>query len=410
MASRSPTSEQRTAGGFLPGIEVLRGLAAVAVVFHHSWSLSTEPHFFGYRIIEGFGEWGVDLFFFLSGFLLAEYFWHRERHPSVRSFYVRRFFRIAPAYYVNMVILFLLLAEHSLLFSPQGLRQTIANLSFTQYLTPGTSSSLNVNGAMWTLTIEMMLYLFMPLMALLMLRRPWGTVGTLVGVGLAWRLYVARLATGTGVERLAFGAHNTVPEGISRLFLQRQFIGILPLFALGMGLRWLMINGRLPRWALAPVRRPRLGVLVLLLVPSVLALEFVERGLNYQHWIWFSLYDLVLCVLMMPALLYAARPVLGQLSRAMRPALWVGERSYGLYLWHFPVILLVYGRGALVHPPHLSYIWVRLPVIFVVSLILAAVSYAFIEHPAREFGRRLSRPRPSTAAAAATKAVEVGVA
>ena len=48
----------------------------------------------------------------------------------------------------------------------------LANVTFTQHLFPRTTSSLNVNGALWTLTIEMMLYLFLPVMALLVKRSP----------------------------------------------------------------------------------------------------------------------------------------------------------------------------------------------------------------------------------------------
>jgi peptidoglycan/LPS O-acetylase OafA/YrhL len=415
MASVSSPIEAKPEGSFLPGIEVLRGVAAIAVVFHHSFSLSTQPHFFGYQIIEGFGEWGVDLFFCLSGFLLAEYFWNRSRKPSVGAFYIRRYFRIAPAYYVNLVILFVFFANHDALFSTFGLKQTAANLTFTHYLTPGTSSSLNVNGAMWTLTIEMLLYLFMPLMALLMLRRPALSVAGFVGLGVAWRLYVARLATGTGVEGLFFGTHNTVSEGIRRLFLQRQFIGALPLFALGMGLRWLMVSGRLPARLTAATRHPSVLKLLLLLVPSVLSLAYIERASNYQHWIWFSFFDLVMCLLMLPAFLYAARPIAVPVTGVLRAGQWMGERSYGLYLWHFPVILSVYGMGPLLHPPEVSYIWARLLLIFVVSVGLAAASYSLVEHPAREWGRRLSRrvSRPSPVVvsdAVSPEGVEVGVA
>ena len=70
-------SEQQfsRAGTWYPGIEALRGIAALTVVADHAWSLSNQPHFPGYWIVEGFGTFGVDLFFLLSGFLLANTFW-----------------------------------------------------------------------------------------------------------------------------------------------------------------------------------------------------------------------------------------------------------------------------------------------------------------------------------------------
>ena len=103
---------------------------------------------FGLGIVTRLGTWGVNVFFLLSGFLLADYFWAERGRGSVLEYYVRRFFRIAPAYYVVVGFLFIFFADHALLFSHVGLRQVFANLTFTQWLTPGTSSNLNVDGSL----------------------------------------------------------------------------------------------------------------------------------------------------------------------------------------------------------------------------------------------------------------------
>jgi peptidoglycan/LPS O-acetylase OafA/YrhL len=178
--------------GWLPGIEALRGLAAAVVVFHHLWSLSDQPRFRFYWLVEGAGSFGVNLFFLLSGFLLADYFWKSRGSWSLRTFYIRRVCRIFPAYLVNVGVLFLFFAPHDALFSGPGIRQALANLSFTHYLFPGTSSSLNVNGALWTLTIEIGLYLVMPILALAFLRRPLLAFLGFSALGVAWRLFDAR--------------------------------------------------------------------------------------------------------------------------------------------------------------------------------------------------------------------------
>ena len=260
------------------------------------------------------------------------------------EYYVRRFFRIAPAYYVVVGFLFIFFADHALLFSHVGLRQVFANLTFTQWLTPGTSSNLNVDGSLWTLTIEMMLYAVMPLLAFLISRRP--VVASLVvgGLGVGFRLFDA-LGPGT-LERWAFGTNSTVAPEIQHLFIARQFIGILPIFVLGMATRWAVLHGHFGRRAIAPLRRPSLLVLAALLVPSLILLREVQRASVYTHWIWFSAFDLLVCVLAVPAVLYGARPVRGELGGPMRVSVWLGERSYGLYLWHFPVILQYLRNGS----------------------------------------------------------------
>lgn len=116
---------------WLPGIEALRGVAALTVVAHHSWSLSTMPRFHGFWVIEGFGDWGVNLFFMLSGYLLADTFW-RSKPADLRVYGLRRFFRIAPAYYTNLVVLYLFFAGSQVIFSEQGKKQILASFTFTQ--------------------------------------------------------------------------------------------------------------------------------------------------------------------------------------------------------------------------------------------------------------------------------------
>jgi peptidoglycan/LPS O-acetylase OafA/YrhL len=137
---------------------------------------------------------------------------------------------------------------------------------------------------------------------------------------------------------------------------------------------------------------------VLLLLPSLAVLHFVYAASSYTHWLWFSVYDMAVGVLAAGALVYLSRPVLDRLSPVMHGAVWLGKRSYGLYLWHFPVVLTVYQRGPLLHPPHLSYVPLRIAVIWVVAVGLAALSYRFVERPAMDLARWLCAgrfPRPA---------------
>ncbi|MEI2766041.1 MAG: acyltransferase [Dermatophilaceae bacterium] len=391
--SRTDTAGTAT---WFPGIEALRGIAAMAVVVHHSWSLSNQPRFRGYWIVEGFGTFGVDLFFLLSGFLLSETFWKPQR-ASLRVYAIRRFFRIAPAYYVNVVILFLFFANTSILLSKQGLRQTVMSGTFMQYLFPDTSSSLNVNGALWTLTIEVMLYAFLPFMALSFRASPRLAFLVFVGVGVGWRLFIAM--NGDWIRALYFGSEPGLPEGIKSLFLARQFIGALPVFAVGIGARWALQNARLPvkDW----LAKRRLGVMrfVLLLVPGVMFLRFIEEASDYRNAMLFAVYDFVLVVLLVPALVVAAQSEALVPSALRRLATWLGERSYSIYLWHFPLILVLYGRGPLEGPaPEDRYV-PRLIMIFALTLVFAAVSYRAVEAPGQAWGRRVARlirPRPAS--------------
>jgi peptidoglycan/LPS O-acetylase OafA/YrhL len=378
---------------------VLRGIASAAVVVHHTYSLANRPDVPGGVIIEGLGSWGVGLFFVLSGYLLCDYFWRPRERRSLRVFWVRRFFRVAPAYYVQVGLLFLFFASPALLFSSMGVRQILTQLTFTHYYTPNTSSSLNVNGALWTLSIEMTLYVTMPLLALAVgwpatrgrraLAWPMVAVAALIAVALAYRLFIAY--DGAGLQDFYFGQLPPESVGNARLYLARQFPAWLALFALGIGLRWLVHNRYVPARLLGPTRH-RVSVFVLLLLPSLAWLLLTERAVQYTHPFIFAGYDLGLGVLLLPALLYATRPSASDEGGALiRAGVWLGDRSYGLYLWHFPVILAVYERGTSLLPPDTSHPLFRVLLIVLLSLGLAMLSYRFVEAPARDYGRELSR-------------------
>jgi peptidoglycan/LPS O-acetylase OafA/YrhL len=382
-------SEHRHPGtqkAWLPGIEALRGIAALTVVSHHMWTLSREPRFPGSFLMEGFGNWGVNLFFMLSGFLLAETFWN-ERPADLRVYWIRRIFRIAPAYYVNVAILFLFFAGPHLVFSQTGAKQVAASFTFTHALFPSTASSLNVNGALWTLTIEMMLYAFLPLLALAVKRAPWLSLALIALTGLAWRGLVA--FAGDGLREFYFhGA--AVDTGVESLFIARQFIGALAIFALGIGARWLVVRGhcaRVYRW----FPRMSTSLFILMAIPSALLLHWVERGSNFRNGLFFVGYDFVVMLLMVPALIMAAYPGEFSPSPLRSVSTWLGERSYSIYLWHFPLILAVYERGPLRHLPATGgYAW-RLPLVLVLTLVFASVSYATVERPGMEWGRRITQ-------------------
>lgn len=399
----TPTASASSAlagtGAWLPGLDVLRGIAAAAVVVHHSFSLGGSPHVPLPWLWAGLGSWGVGLFFILSGYLLCDYFWRPRRQASLQVFWVRRIFRVAPAYYVQVGLLFLFFAAPSLLMSTQGVKQILTQVTFTHYYTPDTASSFNVNGALWTLSIEMTLYLVMPLLALFVgwpavrgrrsLLWPLTAVAVLIAATIAYRLLVAY--QGGGLQEFYFGSIPADSAPNARLYLARQFPGWLGLFALGIGLRWLVHQRYLPDVLLRATRH-RIWVFILLMVPSLLWLQLVYRGSQFTHPFLFATFDVGLGALLLPALLYAARPSSSDEGTAtVRAGVWLGERSYGLYLWHFPVILVVYERGTAMLPPDTSNIVFRLVLIWGLAMGLAVLSYKLVEVPARDYGRRLSR-------------------
>jgi len=371
----------------MPGVEALRGLAAVAVVVFHMWALTTLPRFPGSDFVIGLGVWAVDLFFLLSGFLLVQAFWELPRTQTLRQYYVRRIFRIAPAYYVCLALLFLGFANRGALFSSVGLKQVAANATFTQWFSPTTAASLNVSGVFWTLSIEMTLYAVLPLLAWAVARRPLVNGGLLFGAGLAYRAYVA-IDPGW-LQAKVFAAVPHQHEDLMRLFLLRQFVGVLPLFVVGMLLRW-WLHFRPGARRAAPVPGISVLLLVLLAVPSLAVLFPGLKAVDFHNTVLFASFDVAIVVLLVPALAYAGRTVSGRLSAPLAALVWLGKRSYGIYLWHFPAILVAFDRGPFERPPAMNNVGLRLAAAAAASVVLGAVSYRWVERPARRAGRRLA--------------------
>ncbi len=376
-APSRPAPSQR----WMPGIEMLRGIAAAVVVAHHLWSLSTLPRFSGYWVIEGFGSYGVDIFFVLSAFLLSDPSWRIKTKRQLAIFWARRAARIIPAYYAVVIVLFLFFVPAGSLFTGTGLRQTLANLTFTQYFFPTTTGSFGTNGVLWTLSIEFTLYLMLPIIGWLFVRAPVVTFSAMMAIGIGWRIVVG--VAGDGLREFYFGDLG-VPLGLQSLFVARQFVGYLPLFAIGMAARWL--SERHAPELESRIKSAGFWVIMALLVPGALYLRVVERSSQYTHWLWFASFDTIIALLIVPAIVVAA---FGSVSSSWsnRFGAWLGARSYGIYLWHFPVILIAYERGSGFAPPVVSHIWARVAFVIIVTAILADMSYRLIEMPAQRWMR-----------------------
>jgi peptidoglycan/LPS O-acetylase OafA/YrhL len=375
-----------------PAIEAMRGIAALAVVADHCWALAGGSPSFGFGIVKGLGTWGVNVFFLLSGYLLADFFWVNRGRKTTLEFYLRRYFRIAPAYYVCVGLLFLFFAQHDQVFSVQGLKQILANATFTQHFFPATASNLNVDGSLWTLSIEMALYLVMPFFAWAIAKRPVLASVALAAVGVGWRLVV--VFHGVRIHNFYFGPATPGQGslvGIQYLWLERQFIGLIPIFILGMALRWAVLKGAFDLWVARPERHPSLLVLLATLAPSIVLLRATDWGSTLSNRLPFVFFDYLICILAVPAVLYASRPAPVALKAPMLAGVWMGERSYGLYLWHFPVILSVYGMGPLLHAANLHHLPVKVVLIFAISILLGWGSFSLVERPGRLWGRTLGR-------------------
>src|SRR5262249_39403945 len=147
------------------------------------------------------GARGVQLFFVISGFAMM-YAWHAQKNPSATAFFIRRFCRIAPMYYVGIVGTLVFFGYSARYWAPDGIGPTdiVVNLSFLHAWFPNAMSSVVAGG--WSIGDEMMFYLLVPLIVT-QVRGPVGAaVMVALSLALAWACehWLAPLIAGGRVE------------------------------------------------------------------------------------------------------------------------------------------------------------------------------------------------------------------
>ena len=148
-----------------PGLDLLRSLAILLVALFHM-PLEPAPEVLG--VAEQCGWMGVDLFFVLSGFLIGSQLlrpYLHNKQPSLWAFYLRRAFRVLPAFWVVLFVYVLVPGFREQLKLPDVWRF----LTFTQNL--GLEAPAAFSHA-WSLCVEEHFYLFFPILVLWLMRKP----------------------------------------------------------------------------------------------------------------------------------------------------------------------------------------------------------------------------------------------
>ncbi|TRX73396.1 acyltransferase family protein [Pseudomonas mangiferae] len=361
--------------GRIADIEVLRAVAVLAVLFQHvgnllPWAPAGLERLYGYLG----GSFGVDLFFAVSGFVIARDLVPRlltvapgQTRRVVLAFWVRRIWRLWPSAWLWLGLILVAVVA----FNRSGAFGSLqANLEATaagvlQYANVRFAQNFMVHeiGASfvyWSLSLEEQFYLLFPLLILLCRRR------------LAWCL-------------LAFAAVQlAIPRQQSLLMLFRTdalVLGVLIALWSGhptwrAGLRSLLGLGRAGRLALAG-----LALLAMALLCSRLEL---------------TRYAVSLIALLSAGLVLLAsydRDLLLADGRLRRALLWTGSRSYALYLIHIPVFLATRELFFRLLPdavpgPGLALLHGFCALALLVGL--AEVNYRLVEAPLRLHGARVS--------------------
>lgn len=345
-------------GARLPGLDALRGLLVLAVAMYHLsvWFELHPSGSFANMAFAKLGNYGVSSFFILSGFLLFRLTdWERLRAEGIGRFYLKRWLRLAPVFYLAVLLNVVL----GLGMGPQVTPRFIAENLSLGFGAIHPNHALVTGG--WYVGIVALLYMAYPLLAWATEKGGFAFLLLLAALVWAWSLpYTLHWVMGAPMDQRF---HLYVQPG-NQLFL----------LVLGGLLAWL--HRRIP-WRLAT---PLFLVLLALLVGLLLRPEprFFDHLAVLTGWLRYRYVALVAALV----LLFALRGTWPKVLDA--PLTRLGLWSYGAYLFH-PFLY------RLVEPRLKGYpgFWMALAL----SFLVAAILERWVERPLAGLGRK--RPNPA---------------
>ena len=397
---------------YLPGLDGLRALAVAAVVVYH----------LGYGWAQG-GLLGVGVFFTLSGYLITDILvgqWAARGRIKLGDFWLRRARRLLPALFVMLAVVTIWVNGFARTFVPAFRGNVVASVFYvSNWWFIGQHTSYYARFApptpldhLWSLAVEEQFYLVWPWVVLVMVwlasrarkrRARVAAAGGLAAPGpvgppflndrnrVALALVTLVLAAGSALLMLHLYQPGYDPTRVYEGTDTRAF-GLLIGAALAMvwPTRRLAANGspaawRVPaaaRWLIDGAGLAGLAVIIGMVWRTNEYSDFMFRG------------GMVVLSVATAATVMAAVTPGSLIGRALgvQPLRWIGVRSYGIYLWHYPIIVLTAAAGTAGTPVSVG----RAVAIVAATLVVAALSWRFVEDPIRS-GARLRWVSPGRA-------------
>jgi peptidoglycan/LPS O-acetylase OafA/YrhL len=346
-----------------PALDGMRAFSVVAVMLFHFY----YPHFFpgGYL--------GVDVFFVLSGFLITSLL-ARELDAAhsvdLKAFYIRRALRLFPALFAVLIVFSVVVSvDPGLSYVREDTLRAVPFVALYVGNIREIHHSLGLFSHTWSLALEEQFYIIFP----------------------AIFIILSRLTTRLNAARILFLA-----AALETAYRPILLVSGLPLGRLAnnhdiAGVGGLLIGAGLALWLASPDRyRPRDAVVhaaASVGVVSLIVMVCVTGQTHAETAIWYTLTPLAAAAILLDQVTVPQRWLAWVLTT--RPALWTGRRSYGLYLWHYPLYFVF-----LWTVPAPKYLVVRQIAVFILSFIVAAASYQVIEKPALRLKARYQRVAP----------------
>jgi peptidoglycan/LPS O-acetylase OafA/YrhL len=360
---------------YIDNLLAIRGLSALGVVMVHSlassdlsfryyvehlWEFGATWHQILTALMPETGKNFVLFFFVHSGYLMGKVFFmgrYSTDRPGLRRFYRGRLLRIAPLLYVNLIACLLLLPS-----AQPTLVEALGDFLFINNFT-----GRDINGVTWSLSWEMQYYLLAPFVFLCFGVVNRKVIGHLVALAVLFEILAAfGIKEFPPTEFLYYFLLGFAINPALRLLNQRKFPGSTVLavvggFFIGNGVYYVVFNS-----GLEVIANPLIGITAALTI-YLLELPRTDESAALPHEAYRTWRLLTL-----------------------RFWTWTGILSYGIYLWHSPILLLgndvavamarsVIGDGATGWQSMLIFHAIQLPMLLGVTFLVSLITFFTVE-------------------------------
>jgi peptidoglycan/LPS O-acetylase OafA/YrhL len=355
----------------LPELDGLRGIAILQVVLWHYALLEPLHGSFVYYVLKLLRlSWsGVDLFFVLSGFLIGGILLDARESPNYfKTFYIRRFCRIFPLYYLVVAVL---LAGQTFFASSPVFKGTFHWPVYAAYLQNFWSAATGSLGpaflaVTWSLAVEEQFYLSLPMLIRITSAKilPWILTGIVVLTPLIRTYVFDHYGGGVACYVLPFCRTDSLCLGVLGALLVRSPV------------------------AMKAAEQSRRVINLLFCVVSAGVIWFLFEHPSPMTKVMSGAGYTLLAIFYWMVLLKGILQPDGVIARILRlrALQQLGILAYGVYLFHQPVMMICNGNT----PPQFATLsaYSTVALAFVLTIVLAKISWHFFEKPIIHIGHR----------------------
>lgn len=357
VIASSKTSER------LRAFDCLRGLAILGVIAVHT-SQYFPSNIRAIDSVFGFGKFGIQLFFFISALTMC-YMWKRregERRP-ILNFYVRRFLRIAPLFWLAIPTYLLINGYGASYWAPEGIgsAQIFLTATFLHGFWPDSINSIVPGG--WSIAVEMTFYALFPFL-IIIIRANKKTYLYAAAAVWAFNVFFFR----DFIVSFLSSRYLTTSTTIVNDFLYLNFINQAPIFLLGCYLFFSMRS------------RIQKGDILFLLFWLLLG-----ATLRYLHVV--DEFGFLVIYTILGMFVFACV----RMNLRFKPLELLGRNSYAIYLVHF--LVLHYLQKMLLIKTGLIALLLGFAFTALISYLLSMLIYELIEKNVQSLAHRITRPK-----------------